>query len=149
MGDNDQYCYSIELLISIGNLYYSVRARGISELWAFWGCTGRRIGYRASMSDDKIDESLAELDDDTGTDPTTGAGTGTDDETGAGTGTDDDIGSGENESFGEPGADRPPTPEEERLAEKAAADVDVDKVAENYQDMADKGVHHPGEGRVE
>lgn len=45
--------------------------------------------------------------------------------------------------------DRMPTPDEERAAEQAAADVDVDEVGEHYQDMAQKGADVRGEGEIE
>jgi hypothetical protein len=53
------------------------------------------------------------------------------------------------ESFGEPTADRPPTPEEERLADEAAEDVDLESVAEHYEEMTERGVHQKGEGRID
>lgn len=55
----------------------------------------------------------------------------------------------EHESFGVAGADRPPTPDEERLADEAAEDVDLEEVAEHYQDMAERGSHQHGEGRID
>ena len=45
--------------------------------------------------------------------------------------------------------DRPPTEAEERAAEAAAKDVDVSKVAENYEEMAEIGADVPGEGQIE
>jgi hypothetical protein len=46
-------------------------------------------------------------------------------------------------------ADRMPTGEEERLAEQSAAQVDVDAVAEHYEEMADLGANVEGEGRID
>jgi hypothetical protein len=53
------------------------------------------------------------------------------------------------ETFREPTADRPPTEDEARAAEAAAADVDLDEVAEHAQEMARKGAHVRGEGQIE
>jgi hypothetical protein len=53
------------------------------------------------------------------------------------------------EHFTTPGPDRMPTPDEERAAERAAEDVDLDAVAEHYEDMADKGATVRGEGQIE
>jgi hypothetical protein len=47
---------------------------------------------------------------------------------------------------GEP--DRMPTPEEERLAEEVAGEVDVDAVGEHYGEMARTGAEVEGEGRI-
>lgn len=44
-------------------------------------------------------------------------------------------------------ADRPPTPEEERLAEQAASDVTPD-VGEHFQEMAEIGADVRGEGQI-
>lgn len=55
----------------------------------------------------------------------------------------------EHEDFGEAQADRPPTEDEERLAEEAARGVDVGKVAEHYEDMAERGAQQKGEGRID
>ncbi len=41
-----------------------------------------------------------------------------------------------------------PTASEEQAAEAAAADVDLDKVEENYRDMTKKGAEVEGEGDV-
>jgi hypothetical protein len=46
-------------------------------------------------------------------------------------------------------ADRPPTPEEERAAERAAKGVDVAKVAEHEEEMLERGAHVKGEGQIE
>lgn len=47
----------------------------------------------------------------------------------------------------EPHADRPPTADEERAAERAGgADPEV---ADHFEEMMEKGAEHPGEGRVE
>jgi hypothetical protein len=51
--------------------------------------------------------------------------------------------------FTVPSADRPPTPDEERAAERAAEDVDLDTVAEHYQDAAKTGAEVRGEGQIE
>jgi hypothetical protein len=53
------------------------------------------------------------------------------------------------EDFGEPAADREPTEEEERAAEQAAKNVDLDKVAEHYEEMAERGANVAGEGQIE
>jgi hypothetical protein len=45
-------------------------------------------------------------------------------------------------------ADREPTPEEEREAERAAADVDLEQVSEHYEEMAERGAHVEGEGKI-
>jgi hypothetical protein len=45
--------------------------------------------------------------------------------------------------------DRMPTPDEERAAEQAAADVDLDEVGEHYEEMAKKGAEVRGEGEIE
>ena len=44
--------------------------------------------------------------------------------------------------------DRPPTEAEERAAERAAKDVDLDKVAKNYEEMIEVGADVPGEGEI-
>lgn len=46
-------------------------------------------------------------------------------------------------------ADRMPTAEEEAAAERAAADVDLDEVAEHYEEMAETGANVRGEGQIE
>lgn len=51
--------------------------------------------------------------------------------------------------FTVPAADRPPTSEEERVAEDVAADVDLDRVAEHYEDAMELGAQVRGEGQVE
>lgn len=45
-------------------------------------------------------------------------------------------------------ADRMPTEEEERLAERSADQVDVDAVGEAYEEMAEKGANVRGEGQI-
>ena len=45
----------------------------------------------------------------------------------------------------EPGPDRPPTPEEEQAAERAQMPAGT---AEHYQEMAERGAHQQGEGRI-
>ncbi len=45
-------------------------------------------------------------------------------------------------------ADRPPTEEEERLAEQGAADVDLDSVTAHEREMAEKGASVEGEGQI-
>jgi hypothetical protein len=42
-----------------------------------------------------------------------------------------------------------PTPEEERAAEKAAVDVDLDQVAEHEREMLELGANVRGEGQIE
>jgi hypothetical protein len=54
----------------------------------------------------------------------------------------------EGERFTEPAADRPPTPEEEAAADAARADVDLDRVAEHYEEMKEKGKSVKGEGDI-
>lgn len=53
------------------------------------------------------------------------------------------------ESFTEPRADRPPTEREEEAAERAADEVDVDRVADHYEEAAETGAHVQGEGQIE
>lgn len=60
-----------------------------------------------------------------------------------------EIVSGATEHFGKPGADRAPTPEEERAAERASRDVDVDAVAEHYEEMTELGKNVKGEGAID
>ena len=48
-----------------------------------------------------------------------------------------------------PRADRAPTPDEEAAAEKAAGDVDLAKVTEHEQEMAELGKNVKGEGEIE
>jgi hypothetical protein len=45
-------------------------------------------------------------------------------------------------------ADRPPTDDEARAAERVAADVDVEAVAEHAQEMAELGANVEGEGQI-
>jgi hypothetical protein len=51
--------------------------------------------------------------------------------------------------FTSPSADRAPTAEEERVADQVAADVDLDRVAEHYEDAMETGAHVRGEGQIE
>ncbi len=60
-----------------------------------------------------------------------------------------EIVSSATERFGEPGADRAPTPEEEQAAERARRDVDVDAVAEHYEEMTQLGKNVKGEGAID
>lgn len=53
------------------------------------------------------------------------------------------------ETFTQPGADRAPTPDEARAAERGAADVDVDRVGEHYRAEAERGADVAGEGRID
>lgn len=46
-------------------------------------------------------------------------------------------------------ADREPTAAEERAADEAAKDVDVDSVAEHFEEMTELGAQVEGEGRIE
>ncbi len=46
-------------------------------------------------------------------------------------------------------ADRPPTPDEERAAESAAADVNEETVSKSYQHMTETGAAVKGEGAIE
>lgn len=45
-------------------------------------------------------------------------------------------------------ADRPPTPEEEEMAERVARDVPPE-TAENYEEMIERGANVRGEGQIE
>ncbi len=49
----------------------------------------------------------------------------------------------------EPGADRMPTTGEARAAERAATEVDVDQVAEHYEEMTERRSKVRGEGQIE
>ena len=53
------------------------------------------------------------------------------------------------ETFTEPTADRPPTDAEARAAERSAADGDVERGAEHYEEAAETGAHVEGEGEIE
>lgn len=53
------------------------------------------------------------------------------------------------EQFGQPQADREPTKEENRAAERAERVVDVDKVAEHEEHMNALGANVEGEGQIE
>lgn len=53
------------------------------------------------------------------------------------------------ETFRDPVADRPPTDDEARSAERAAADVDIDEVSEHYEEMIERGADVRGEGQIE
>lgn len=53
------------------------------------------------------------------------------------------------ETFTDPSADRPPTPDEEAAAERAADDVDVDEVGEHYEEAMETGANVRGEGEIE
>lgn len=46
-------------------------------------------------------------------------------------------------------ADRPPTDDEARAAERAASAVDVDEVGEHFQEAARTGAEIKGEGEIE
>lgn len=61
------------------------------------------------------------------------------------------AGAGEStgERFDEPRADRPPTADETRAAERAAHDVDLDAVARHEREMAERGAAVRGEGEIE
>ena len=52
-----------------------------------------------------------------------------------------------NDKFGT--ADRPPTADEEEAAERGAAEIDRDEVAEHYEEMAELGANVKGEGEIE
>lgn len=56
---------------------------------------------------------------------------------------------GQGETFTEPGADRPPTAEEEAAAERHADDADPDEVAEHYDEAIKTGAAVEGEGQIE
>ncbi|HQZ32768.1 MAG TPA: hypothetical protein PK020_00015 [Ilumatobacteraceae bacterium] len=53
------------------------------------------------------------------------------------------------EKFTDAKADRPPTEQETQAAEKAAADVDIDDVAEHFEEMTEIGKNVKGEGSLE
>ncbi|MEP7113691.1 MAG: hypothetical protein ABI862_10525 [Ilumatobacteraceae bacterium] len=53
------------------------------------------------------------------------------------------------EQFGQAYADREPTKEENRAAERAERVVDVDKVAEHEEHMNSLGANVSGEGQIE
>jgi hypothetical protein len=53
------------------------------------------------------------------------------------------------ETFTESTADRPPTAAEEAAAERAADGVDVDEVAERYEQAMETGARVKGEGEIE
>ena len=53
------------------------------------------------------------------------------------------------ETFTEPGADRAPTADEEAAAERAADEVDLDEVADHYEEAAKAGADVKGEGEIE
>ncbi|MGD9995350.1 MAG: hypothetical protein AB7L17_05620 [Ilumatobacteraceae bacterium] len=57
--------------------------------------------------------------------------------------------SNDGERFTAPAADRPPTDEESAAAERAAADVDLDRVSAEYEEMAERGANVRGEGEIE
>lgn len=50
------------------------------------------------------------------------------------------------EQFTEPRADREPTTDEERDAERAATSVDIEDVEEHYDEMTERGKNVKGEG---
>ncbi|MGD9703816.1 MAG: hypothetical protein AB7Q42_21430 [Acidimicrobiia bacterium] len=47
-----------------------------------------------------------------------------------------------------PAPDRMPTPEEERAAERGAAEVDIDEVTKHEEEMAELGANVKGEGEI-
>ncbi len=53
------------------------------------------------------------------------------------------------ERFPPAAADRMPTVEEERAADRAAEDVDLEQVASHYEEMAEIGADVRGEGQIE
>lgn len=53
------------------------------------------------------------------------------------------------ESFTEPHADRAPTRDEDAAAERAMQGVDVDEVAEHYEEAMETGANVRGEGQIE
>jgi hypothetical protein len=53
------------------------------------------------------------------------------------------------EQFPPAAADRPPTADEEAAAERSAATVDLDEVAEHYEEMTGTGATVRGEGQIE
>ena len=55
----------------------------------------------------------------------------------------------DDEKWTEPRADRQPTADEEKAAEKAAKGVDVDAVAEHAEEMNEIGAEVKGEGQIE
>jgi hypothetical protein len=53
------------------------------------------------------------------------------------------------ERFTAPAPDRPPTEAESAAAERAAKDVDLDRVSAEYEEMAERGANVKGEGQIE
>lgn len=53
------------------------------------------------------------------------------------------------ETFTEPTADRPPTDREAEAAERGAEHVDVEEVADHYEDAIETGADVRGEGQIE
>jgi hypothetical protein len=53
------------------------------------------------------------------------------------------------DDFSTPKADRSPTAEEAAAADRAAADVDLEDVAQDYEDMIERGANVRGEGQIE
>lgn len=45
-------------------------------------------------------------------------------------------------------ADRPPTPEEERLAEQSVPGIDQESVSRHEREMAERGASVEGEGQI-
>ena len=52
------------------------------------------------------------------------------------------------ERFNTASADRPPTSEEAEAAERGKDDVDVDEVAEHFEEMKKIGANVKGEGEI-
>ncbi len=55
---------------------------------------------------------------------------------------------GMTENFTDANADRPPTEQEAEAAERAATDVDIDEVAEHFEEMTEIGKNVKGEGSL-
>ncbi|TDT18672.1 hypothetical protein BDK89_4302 [Ilumatobacter fluminis] len=53
------------------------------------------------------------------------------------------------DTFTAPIADRAPTPDEARAAERSVDEVDVDRVGEHYRAEAERGARMRGEGEIE
>ncbi len=58
------------------------------------------------------------------------------------------IGQPSEPGFTEPTADRPPTEEEAAIAERLAADVDLERVGEHYEEAMHTGADISGEGQI-
>lgn len=60
-----------------------------------------------------------------------------------------DSATGTEPGFTEPKADRPPTEEEEAVADRVAEDVDLGSVGDHYREATETGAQVQGEGQIE